>query len=84
MASPQKKQKFQEREHVTIDGYIHNVTDIKISSNNSKFFNFSLQTSRDSFHRGVVFAPEKNYDFKQAAANKTCLKLNHVSKILSK
>ena len=84
MASPDKKIKLDQSQPETISGFIHSVSDVRISAKNSKYFNFMLQTSRDNYHKGVVFAPERWNDFKQAGSNKNPVRLKTVSKVLSK
>lgn len=71
-------------EENTVCGFIHNVSPVKISAKNNRYFTCVVQTDRDKFHRGVVFSPDKHEALEQAAAHKTGVKLLGVKKALSK
>lgn len=66
------------------EGYLHCVSPMKTSRKNYKYFNYVVQTSRDTFRNGVSFSPEKHSSFQQAAASKTPIKLTNVKRVLSK
>jgi len=84
MANPGKRMKIDEGEAVSIEGYVHCVTPLKMSAQNFRYFKYVIQTSRDAYRDGVVFSPEKHASFLQAAAEQTPVKLQKVKRGLSK
>ena len=83
---PYKKSKPQQEEETltNISGYLHNVSPIKIATNNSKYFDATFQTDKDEYRRTVVFSAEKHVSFVQAAEKATPIQLTRVRKVLSK
>ncbi len=57
-------------------GYIHDVTPIKLSTVNNKYFSATLQTDRENYHHCVIFAAEKNLMWATAAKKQTAVKTN--------
>ncbi|XP_076870349.1 uncharacterized protein LOC143521407 [Brachyhypopomus gauderio] len=80
MASPSKRVP---EDTETLSGYIHSVSPVRLSANNSELFNAVLQTGREDFHDTVVFSARKRNDFLQAAENGTAICLKNVKKALS-
>ncbi len=78
----QKPQTQQEDD--SISGYLHNVSPIKTSRKNNRYFNATLQVSRDEYHNTVVFATEKHDTLNTAATNKTPIKMKNARKTISK
>ncbi|KAK0136493.1 hypothetical protein N1851_027391 [Merluccius polli] len=73
MASSMKKARTEDESMV---GFIHGLSPVKISKKNSRYFDATLQTGRQEYHRLVVFGPEKHKVFEQAAIAKTPVKLD--------
>ncbi|CAL8247048.1 unnamed protein product [Lota lota] len=63
MASPAKTQKLDNE----ISGYIHDVSPIKCSAKNTKYFTCLIQNDRDEYHKGVVFNPNKHRELEQVS-----------------
>jgi len=82
MATPMKKARSEAEESVV--GFIHGLSPVKISKKNTRYFDGTLQTGREEYHRVVVFGPEKHAVFEQAATAKTPVKLSKVRKSISK
>ncbi|CAL8238615.1 unnamed protein product [Lota lota] len=79
MASPAKVQKLDNE----MSGYIHDVSPIKCSAKNTKYFTCVIQNDRDEYHKGVVFNPIKHREMEQAASHQTGIKLLDVKRTLS-
>lgn len=80
-----KREADEEKDKDTVCGYIHNVTECRISLyKRVKLFNAVIQTDRDEFRNMAIFAAEKHTTFKQAEKNKSPVKLSNVSKQVSK
>lgn len=86
MASPAKKVKTEvSMDETCVEGYIHNVSAVRIGvRNGAKYFNASLQVSREEFRHVVVFAVEKRSSFSLAEKNKSPVKLMKIKKRVSK
>ncbi|XP_056613837.1 uncharacterized protein LOC130429354 [Triplophysa dalaica] len=69
-------------EAVCISGYIHDVSPVKTSKRNNKYFNAVCQNGRDEYHDIVVFTADKHGTFTSAAGNKTAIKMNNVKREL--
>ncbi|KAL7863388.1 hypothetical protein SRHO_G00123720 [Serrasalmus rhombeus] len=82
MASPSKKARVDTPAPGELQGFVHNVSPVKISAKNNKYFNFVLQVSRDQYHRGVVFTADKHREFERAAQTCTPVRLRNVRKTL--
>lgn len=82
-ASPQHKKIKLEKTEDNVTGYIHDVSPVKTSARNTKYFNASFQTNHNEFHHSVVFSPEKHTSFVQAATNNTPVKICNITKKLS-
>lgn len=83
MASPAKK--FCEDDGSTVAGFVHGVGLVQLGKKTqAPYFNFTMQTSREEFHRGVSYSPEKRVAFEEVASQKSPVKLRHVRKNLSK
>ncbi|XP_026111621.1 uncharacterized protein LOC113088784 [Carassius auratus] len=79
-----KREADEEKDKDTVCGYIHNVTECRISLyKRVKLFNAVIQTDRDEFRNMAIFAAEKHTTFKQAEKNKSPVKLSNVSKRVS-
>lgn len=81
MATPPKVPR---EELETVSGFIHSVSPIRITTNNTQMFNAVLQTDREEYHDVVVFSASKRPAFLQAAQNGTPMSLSQVRKTLSK
>lgn len=85
MASPSKRARTpSEEESETLKGYLHNVSPVKLSKSNKRYFDASLQTGREEYRRVVCFAPEKRGACSQASGNKQAVKLVDCRKLISK
>ncbi|CAC5416139.1 unnamed protein product [Mytilus coruscus] len=65
-----------------IVGYLHDISPIKTSKNNTRYFNATLQ-NRDEFHRLVCFSPDKLSAFTNAEKIKSPLKLTNIAMVPS-
>lgn len=74
MASPAKKSKTGGM--ISILGYIHGVSPFKTSSKtNVRYFEATLQTEKEEFHRLVSFVSNKPETFLQMSTRRQCLEL---------
>ncbi|VDI03381.1 Hypothetical predicted protein [Mytilus galloprovincialis] len=65
-----------------IVGYLHDISPIKTSKNNTRYFNATLQ-NRDEFHRLVCFSLDKLSAFTNAEKMKSPLKLTNIAMVPS-
>jgi len=82
MASPAKRTKMEEEESVS--GYLHSLSPVKVSKKNARYFDATLQSGREEYHRVIVFTPEKRRQFEQAVIAKKPVKLTKVKRTISK
>ena len=82
LASPTKKARTEAEESVV--GFIHGLSPVKYSKKNTHYFECTLQTGCQEYHRVVVFGAEKHSVFEQAAMAKTPVMLSKVKKSNSK
>ncbi|CAL8295930.1 unnamed protein product [Merluccius merluccius] len=81
MASPAKRRRTVEEDSLV--GYLHSPSPTKTSKKNTRYFDATIQTGREEYHRVVVFSPQKRQAYEQAALAKTPVKLTHVRKTLT-
>ncbi|KAK0151599.1 hypothetical protein N1851_007098 [Merluccius polli] len=75
MASPAKRSRTEEEDFLV--GYVHSPSPTKTSKKNTRYFDATIQTGREEYHRVVVFSPQKRQAYEQAALAKTPVKLTH-------
>ncbi|XP_076158552.1 uncharacterized protein LOC143141706 [Alosa pseudoharengus] len=80
MASPAKRARS---ELETAVGYVHSVSPIKMSKRNVRYFEATLQTGREEYHRLVAFSADKRQAFAQSSLAKRSVKLANVRKTVS-
>ena len=61
-----------------VEGFIHQVSEVKIPASGSRYFDFTLQ-ERDEKHRVVCFHPDKRDDLKQKEESKSPVRILNVS-----
>ncbi len=66
----------------SINGFLHDVTKIKTSRNNTRYFNAVLQ-HKETFHRLVCFSPDKQTTFASAADMASPVKLTNIQRVPS-
>ena len=81
MSSPAKQPR---KENDSMVGYLHCVSPVKTSRRNVRYFEATLQTGREEYHRVVAFSVEKRMPFTQASQNNSAVKLANVRKSISK
>lgn len=81
MASLAKQPKM---ESDPIVGYLHSVSPVRTSRRNVTYFEATVQTGREQYHRLVVFSVGKRMAFVQASQNNCAVKLGNVKKSVSK
>ncbi|KAM7420109.1 hypothetical protein PAMA_014695 [Pampus argenteus] len=81
MASPAKKMKTEEDK--SISGYLHNISPMKVSKKNTRYFHATIQSGREEYHRVVVFSPEKRDHYEQAASVKKPVTLTKAKRSIS-
>ncbi|XP_046906057.1 uncharacterized protein LOC124487777 [Hypomesus transpacificus] len=80
MASPSKQPR---KDDDSIVGYLHCVSPVKTSRRNLRYFEATLQTGREEYHRVVAFSVDKRIPFTQASQNNSPVKLANVRRGLS-
>ncbi|XP_062583667.1 uncharacterized protein LOC134245396 [Saccostrea cucullata] len=80
MATPEKRFKADQEE---IEGYIHDVSPLKTSKNSNKYFNAVLQEA-EGFSDVVCFRADLQPQLVDFEKNKTPVKLQNVSKVISR
>jgi len=83
MASPAKRARSSDAESEVVSGYLHNVSPVKVSRRNTRYFEASVQTGREEYRRVVCFSPEKRAACVQASENKQAVKLIECRKAIS-
>lgn len=68
----------------TVVGYLHDVSAVKQSRQNVRYFEATLQTGREKYHRLVVFAVDKRTALAQASQSNCVVKLSNVKRSVSK
>ena len=61
-----------------VEGFIHQVSEVKIPASGSRYFDFTLQ-ERDEKHSVVCFHPDKRDDLKQKEESKSPVRILNVS-----
>ncbi|MGL5901818.1 MAG: hypothetical protein ACRCZO_03970, partial [Cetobacterium sp.] len=85
MASPVKQVKLEIKDDNTIFGYIHRISECKVSlEKRLTLFNAVPQTNQDSFKNMAVFAPEMRTAFMQAEKNQSPIKVKNFTKWIGK
>jgi hypothetical protein len=74
--SATKKIKLEEK--ASICGFIQNVSPVKISRTNSRYFNATVQVQRDTFSKVDCFDVERHSTLVEASNARTPLKLEDV------
>ena len=69
---------------MSVVGYLHSVSPMKMSKNSRRYFEATLQTGREAYNRVVCFSPEKRDQFVHAAENWQAVKLVATRKSISK
>lgn len=59
-------------------GYLHNISEVKTSRNNNRYFDGKIQT-KNELQRLVVFSPEKHEKFRSAATMGKPVKLTNAA-----
>ncbi|XP_046901655.1 uncharacterized protein LOC124484673 [Hypomesus transpacificus] len=80
MASPSKQPR---KDDDSIVGYLHCVSPVKTSRRNLRYFEATLQTGREEYHRVVAFSVDKRIPFTQVSQNNSPVKLANVRRGLS-
>ncbi|CAL8247380.1 unnamed protein product [Merluccius merluccius] len=81
MAGAAKRTKVEDEESVA--GYLHSLSPLEVSKKNARYFDATLQSGREEYHRVVVFSTEKRQIFEQAAIAKKPVKLTRVKRTIS-
>ena len=67
-----------ERNREDVEGYIHEVSEVKTPSSGNRYFDFKIQ-ARDVNRRVVCFSPDKRQDIKENEEKKSPVKIYNVS-----
>ena len=63
-----------ERKREDIEGYIHEVSEVKMPSSGNRYFDFKIQ-AKDVNRRVVCFGPDKRQDIKKNEEKKSLVKI---------
>jgi hypothetical protein len=76
-----KRQKVEEDE---VSGYIHEVSPVKTSARNTKYFDAKLQIESDVYQKMVCFDPSKHSHFVEAHHGKSPLKIIGIREVINR
>ena len=84
MATSSKQPRTEDDACAPLFGFIHNVSPIKISRKNVRYFEAKLQISPEHYHRVVSFSIEKHNTLLQASKTRQPVKITGYRKTVSK
>ena len=77
MGSPAKRVRTEDD---VVVGYLHCISPVKSSLKNNRYFEASLQTAREEYHRVVSFSVDKRVSFTKPSENSVAVKLGNIKK----
>ncbi|XP_061169175.1 uncharacterized protein LOC133178499 [Saccostrea echinata] len=77
-----KKMRLDDEQSVEVEGYVHNVSPIKVSRNNNNYFNAVFQ-DEEKYTDLVCFVPEYNGILKEMEKTKSPVSLSKIEKTVS-